>query len=67
MKTVFFSSYNGSVFQWVTSVTIESVYWLNTNTEIMQYEFNSQSYTVDLKIYSEQTDTLLINTLTNLI
>ena len=36
-----FSSYNGSGFQWVKSITIESVYWLNTNTEIMQYVFNS--------------------------
>ena len=37
-----FSSYiNGSAFQWVKSITIESVYWLNTNTEIMQYVFNS--------------------------
>ena len=66
IETWFFSSYiNGSAFQWVKSITIESVYWLSTNTEIMQFVFNSESYTVDLKIYSEQTDTILINTLTN--
>jgi hypothetical protein len=28
-------------FKCVKSITIESVYWLNTNTEIMQYVLNS--------------------------